>query len=310
MVVQLSILVGNVNDLIGLGYTRIEVHQSVDQGNSFQEVTAPAAAAAVLDSVPANTTFPMGGKTLKLSIDGGAEQAISFSSLLMNWTPTQVVNRINEVIVGLASVSGSKVRLTSPTTGRSSSVEATYTEIPELGFVAGNKVFGKSARPTLVMDTLSYAFPDVAGKDTDRYKWRFSANGSNPISDFSPTVSGQTAPVIPIGNLSIATARFFTADGQPVKTRLLIGIDSVPQSLAGVYITRDQPLVVDSGSDGFLQVSLVRGARVRIGIEGTAYVREFDVPNVPSFDLLTVMGTATDPFTIQTVPPLLTRRNI
>lgn len=310
MVIQLSILVGNVSDLLGLGYTRIEVHQSTDQGNSYQEITSSAAQSALLESLEANTTFQMGGRLLKLKVDGGTEQSISFSGLIEHWTVLQVVNRINEVVASLASVSDTKVLLTSPTSGRTSSIEITYNDAYSLGWTTGQKVFGKSSRITLVSGTFIYNFPDQAGTSDDRYKWRFSANGSNPISEFSNVVSGQTAPSIDASNLSVGTARFYDAGGRPKRTRILVAIDSVPQSLVSVFVTADQPLTIDSDGDGFLQVTLIRGSRVRVAIEGTAYVREFIVPNVSAFDLLTVMSTSTDPFTIQTTPPLLTRRTI
>jgi len=309
MVVQLTILVGNANDLIGLGYTRIEVYQSTDQGNSFQEITAPVISSAVFDSLPALTTFRMGGRLLKLKVDGGVEQSIEFSDLVPLWTTAQVVNRINEVVSGLASVfEDTKVRLTSTTAGRSSSVEITYSDAEDL-FSAGIK-YGKAARITLVNGTYIYSFPDVAGKDTDRYKWRFSANGSNPISDFSAVVSGAVAPIITAGNLSVGTARFYDSAGQPVKTKVLVGMDSSPQAIAGGTVTKGSSTRAESDNEGFLQLTLVRGIKVRIAILGTSFIREFVVPNAASFDLMAVMATAVDPFVVQTTPPQLIRRSV
>lgn len=310
MVVQLSILVGNAGDLLGLGYTCIEVYQSIDQGNSFQEVTAPTVQPAVLDSLPASTLFQMGGRLLKFKIDGGAEQSVDFSDIVPAWTPTQVVNRINEVVPSLASVVGSVVRLTSPSTGRTSSIEITYNDASDLGWTLGQVVYGLSARLFLSGSILIYSFPDQAGSGDDRYKWRFSANGANPISDFSAEVSGQLAPIISASNLSIGMAKFYDQSGQPVKTRILVGIDSNPQSLAGVFVSKGSSLIVDSGDDGFLQVTLMRGAKVRVAIEGTSYIREFIVPNTATFDLLTVMSTAVDPFTVQATIAQLIRRSI
>jgi hypothetical protein len=310
MVVQLTILVGNVDDLIGLDYSHIEVYQSTDQGNSFQEITASLAQAAVKDSTPAQTMFQMGGKLLKLKIDGGAEQSISFSDLIPLWTPTQVVNRINEVVPGLASVqSVTTVRLTSPTTGRASSVEITYTDALDL-FSATGIVYGKAARVALVGGTLLYTFPDVAGKETDRYKWRFSANGVAPFSDFSEVVSGSVAPTMPAGNLAVAMAQFFDSGGQPKKVRVLVGMDSNPQQSGSAFIVQGPSKVVDSDNNGFLQMTLVRGSRCRVAIEGSTYVREFIVPDVASFDLMSVMAMSPDPFTVQQVPPQLIRRSL
>lgn len=311
MVVQLTILVGNAPDLAGLGYTRIEVWQSIDQGNSFQEVTGPVAAAAVLDSSVAQTTFQMGGRLLKFVIDGGSEVSVDFSDIVSLWTPLQVVNRINEVAAGRASlVGGNQVRLTSPTTGRASSVLVTYSDSPDLGWSADEVVYGLAARVILSGGTRIYSFPDVAGTPDDRYKWRFSANGSNPVSEFSAEVSGQVAPVIDSSNMSVGTAQFYDAMGNPAKTDILIGIDSSPQAIAGGSVSVGSAMKVTSDDTGFLQVTLVRGLKVRIGIIGTSYVREFVVPNATNFDLLAVMATAPDPYTVQITPPQLIRRSM
>ncbi len=310
MVVQLSILVGNVSELLGLGFTHIEVHQSIDQANSYQEITGPAASAAVLDSTPALTTFRMGNRLLKLKVNGGAEQSISFSNLIQFWTPAQVVARINEVVAGLASVSGTSVRLSSSSTGRSSSIEVTYCDAEDLGWAGGHIVFGRAVRIPLSSGTLIYTFPDVAGKVDDRYKWRFSANGANPISEFSEVVQGSLQPVINSGSLSVALAQFYSQDGQPKRTRVLIAIDSAPQNVGGIFVGGGQTITVDSDDKGFFQATLLRGARVKVAVENSSFVREFVVPNQPSFQLFDVMATATDPYSVQTVPPLLIRRSL
>lgn len=310
MVVQLSIPVGNVDSLLGLGYTRIEIHQSTDSANSYQEVTAPVAAAALLDSLDAVTTFQMGGKLLKLAVDGASEVSIDFSSVVESWTPTQVANRINEVIPGRASVVGNKVRLTGAVLGRGGKLEVTYNDALDLGWEAGQVVFGKAARITLVSGTLIYTFPDVAGHNTDLYKWRFSANGNLPVSDFSTPVSGQTQPLIASGLMSIGTAYFYGPDGRPSKTRVIVAVDSTPQNIGGNFVSSSQPLLFDTDVDGFLQMTLMRGVKLRVAVEGTAFIRDFVVPNAPSFDLLTVMASAVDTFQVQTSPALLTRRSI
>lgn len=309
MIVQLSITAANVDALIGLGFTRIEVWASFDQGNSYQEITSSVAQAAVLKSSAAQTTFRMGSKLLKLSINGAAEVSIPFASTPDNWTPTQVVNRINEVVPGLASLDGSKVVLTSPTTGRVSSLLITYNDAGELGLPAGTASYGTNVRPTLVSGTLIYTFTDVAGNSEARYKWRFSANGVNPISEFSPRVFGSAPPLSGV-LVSVGTALFVGLDGRPQKRRIVVVSDRPPVSISGSAVGNELPMIVDSDDLGFLQVTLVQGSTVRVAIEGTAYVREFVVPATPSFNLLTVMAAAPDPFSIQVPAPFLIRRSI
>src|SRR3954470_14111978 len=161
MVVQLSILVGNVDALLGLGFTRIEVWDSEDEGNSFNEITDGVAKLAVLDSALPQTLFPMGGKLLKVSLNEAEEVSISFSSVLQLWTSAQVVGRINEVIPGHATEYEGKVRITTSTPGRTSSVRITYSDCEELGWSDLPFVRGKDVRITLVSGTYQYVYTDL-----------------------------------------------------------------------------------------------------------------------------------------------------
>lgn len=315
-IVQFSIPVANVATLLGLGFTKIEIWHSGDGGATFQEITSSAAAAAVLPSSPANNTFQMGGHEIQLSINGNPPVTITFDSLLQQWTPTQVVNQINTVYGStIASLDGTGkiVLITAPTTGRVSSVQVVYNDAGDLGWVAGQIVYGTDARITLVgggSPQLLYNYADVAGQLTDLYEWRFSANGVNPISPFSLPISGSTPPIA--NNVAFATAVFEDMNGNPAQRSVVIVADPTPVSLNNFTVGSELPLIFTADATGFLQIPLVVGMKVRAAIEGTAFVREFVVPGpaLTSFDLLAVMGAAPDQFTVQTTPPFLTRRNI
>lgn len=309
MLVQVTIPVANVSALLNAGFTHIEVWESTDQGNLYHEVTASAPGAAVLTSLPGLTTFFMSGKLLKVKVDGGAEQSITFSTVVPYWTPTQVANRINEVVTDLASVSGQSVILTSPTTGRASTLEITYNDARDLGLGAGSFAVGVAGRVLLLSDTFVYIFTDPSGSQDYRYKWRFSANGVSPISDFSIRVLGSEPPVDP-DLVSIATATFLTMDGRPKQASIVIVSDGAPSLLGGFVVGSDQPLIVTADESGFLQVTLLRSTTVRVAIEGTAFVREIVVPDEDTFDLLSALSTAPDPFTVQTTLPYLIRRTL
>ena len=309
MIVQLAITAANVTDLLALGYTRIEIWSSIDQGNIYQEITSSVAAPAVLRSAGAQTTFAMASKLLKLSINGAAEVSILFASTPAHWTPAQVVNRINEVVPGLASLDGMMVKLASPTTGRVSSLLITYNDAADLALPAGTLSHGTEPRPTFVPGQFIYLFNDVAGHSEDRYKWRFSANGVNPVSEFSARIFGKEPPLTGV-LVSVGTAHFVGLDGRAQKRRIVVVSDRPPAVISGSAVGNELPITVDSDDQGFLQIPLVQGSVVRVAIEGTAYVREFTVPATSSFDLLAVMASAPDPFSIQVPAPFLIRRNI
>jgi len=308
MIVQLTITVANVDSLIGLGFTRAEIYASTDEGSSYAEITSSTAQPATLTSLPAASTFRMGGKQLRLVVNGGAEVSILFSTLTTYWTPVQVASRINDIVPGLATTLDGKVVLTSPTTGRVSSLLITYNEATDLGLAAGTRSYGTDARPVLTLGQFFYTYTDVAGLSTNRYKWRFSANGSNPVSEFSQRVFGSAAP-LGSAPMSVGTALFVGLDGRAQKRRIVVVSDNAPAAINGLVVGNELPITVDADDFGFLYVPLVQGARVRIAIEGTAYVREIVVPSTSSFDILQAMAAAPDPFSVQVPPPFLIRRS-
>jgi len=306
-IVDLPILVANVDTLLGAGHTDIEIHASTDEGNSYEEITASTATAAILTSDDASTTFQIAGYTLVLKVDGGTEESVVFSSTPPNWTPAQVRDEINAVVAGLAAVSGSAVVLTSGTTGRASSIEIVSGGTP-LGWDAETLVYGKDARVTLVSATYSYTYQDASGSTEYRYKWRTSADGANPISSFSLPIYGSEPPLIAGANLSVAQATFVDVQGKPIRTKIIVGVVNTPQSLSGYIVGIQTPLVFETDDSGFVQFTLVRGAKVRVAFEGTPFVKEITIPNAATFNLLTELGNAPDAFTVQQAPTALGRR--
>jgi len=308
MAAQITIPVSNVLTLLETGFSVIEVQQSKDSGNSYHAVTASSPDSAFLDSALPNTLYRMGSKVLKFVLDGGQEQVVSFGSVLDFWTASQVAGRINEISPTTAFVVNGRVRLGSPTTGRGSSVVITYCDATDLGWFVGDLAHGHDQHLILIEGTLVYTYLDIAGAIGDLYRWRFSNDGIIPFTEYATRVEG-TAPSS-ASPTSIATAFFVGLDGKPRQRSILIVGSALPQLISG-FITGDEaPLIVKSDELGFLQVPLVRGSVVRVAIEGTALVREFTVPNVDTFDLMTALSTAPDPFTVQIPAPLLTRRNI
>lgn len=183
-------------------------------------------------------------------------------------------------------------------------IEVWYSDNP--GFYVERTSAG--TRIPLVHTAFVYNFTDPTGEPRTRYKWRFSANGAIPFSDFHGPISGVVPPA-PGVLLSTCMATFVGLDGVPQKRSIVIVSDQL-QALNGFLTGTQLPLVVESDDLGFLQVSLIQGMTVRVAIEGTAFVREFVVPSEDTFDLLTVMAAAPDPFSVQTPLPFLNRRSL
>lgn len=309
MVAQIYIPLPNVQGLIDLGFTKIEVWVANGAENLYQEVTSSSPGPASLSSSKASTTYRMGGRLLKLSVDGGPESTVVFGSVLEYWTPSQVASRINEVVPGLASSHDESVTLSSPTVGRASTISISYSDSPNLGFSAGMSSRGRDQRISLSGSTLAYLYSDVAGVEGGHYKWRVSRDGTEPSSELSSPISGSLPPVDP-SMVSLATARFLGVDGRARKTKVIVATNYSPATLGGYVVGSDPPMVFESDQFGMLVVPMVKGMTVRVAIEGTPLVREFVVPDTGTFDLLGAMGTALDLFTIQTTTPYLVRRSL
>lgn len=308
LVGAINITVGDVGTLLNLGFTHIELWHSKDDGGTWAEITGAQYAAASVTSIPAATTFVIGGSTLRYKVNGGAEVAVEFSDVLLQWTPQQVVDRINQVTPGLASLSGLQVVLTSPTVGRQSSLQIVYSP-SDLGFEAGT-YYGVDPRLQLQDGVVSYTYFDVSNNTDSRYKWRFSANGSQPVSVWSRWVYARETARDGL-SLAIGKATFVSVDGRPTKTKILVAAMSTPAEVqSGVMIQMGKTEEFETDDSGYVEIPLIIGAKVRIAIERTGYVREFTVPNQTTFDLLKEMSDATDAFTVATVPPLLTRRSL
>jgi hypothetical protein len=306
------ITVGDVEDKLEMGYSTIDVWASVDQGATYREVTAPSAICAKLYSTPIPPNLEVSGYSFEFSLDGYESQRVTFSGNVPIWTPPMVASKLNESFPGLASVEtigrSQYVVLSSAYTGRATSVECTYSENPEAFPRA--KADGRAGRLQLQAGKYIYDFSDPAGKEDTRYKWRFSANGVGPMSDFTFRVFGklERAPGIPV---SVATARFVGLDGQAARRRVIFYDNEIQLSASGTVVgTAGEPAVVEADQSGFLQALLPRGLRVKVAIEGTSFLREIMVPNTPTFDLLQAMALAPDQFTVQTTAPLLTRRSL
>jgi hypothetical protein len=310
------ITVGNANDKLDLGYTYIEVWASWDEGRTYHEVTSQAVDCAHYLSTD-GTGHRVEGLTFGFSIDGAEERRVTFVDPLRPlledpnlWSTEEIVAKLNQEFPTLASIKTVGPRkfidIGSPSTGRASSVSCTYSEDRNV-FPLGT-VYGRDARILLVRDKLIYPYTDLSGTQGIRYKWRFSKNGSSPISPFSARKMGdlERAQLLPV---SIATARFVGNDGTPVEKTVLIVVES-SQMIGGMFLAGGTSQLVTTDESGFLQFPLVIGSKVKFAIEGTYFVKEVTVPNAQTFDILTAMSGVDDGFTVQETAPLLTKRSL
>jgi len=71
------------------------------------------------------------------------------------------------------------------------------------------------------------------------------------------------------------------------------------QAIPGV----DANVFVTTTESGYATIDLLKGATYKMIIEGTAFIREFVVPDSGPFDVLVLAGTSPDPFDIVQAAP-------
>jgi hypothetical protein len=324
LVSEITIPAGNVDVLWSLGYRTIEVWKSTDFGNSFTEITSGGASSAHLHSSPPNTKYYLKSAVIAFLVDGAQTPDIVFAREDNYYSAAQVVAVINAVYPGLSFVGDAgEVVVTSSTVGRTSSIQLTKSVgAAQLGF-SPERVVGADPRIDLVSGQPIYFFYDVdpaelhshedglsTPKEAIRYKWRYSANGQLPFSNFSSsTFDNQTRLGIDPSELSVGVALFVSPNGRAQKKAVLVSASST-QKIGNVVLAPDVTLSVESDSSGFCQIPLIRGSKVTIAIEGTNIVREITVPDTSVFDLLDAIASAPDQFAVQSPVPLLTRRSL
>lgn len=163
----------------------------------------------------------------------------------------------------------------------------------------------------LVPGVYSYHYYDSAPSSISRYRWRYSNGGVAPFSAFSQWVTGTQPSRLAPDKLSVAYATFIGLDGRAERAKLIVSLkDGAPAVVSGMVVAPRTTQVYEADDNGFIEVVLVRGSKVVVGIENTGFVREFTVPDSPSFDILSVMSTIPDQFSVQVPLPMLNRRSI
>jgi hypothetical protein len=300
---SLFIPVGDADTRLLAGYSTIEVQSSDDESATWRAMTGPVATAPKLTS-STSTLFFVSGLIVVFEADG-VEYTITFSSIAPYLSATQVASEFNEALPGVASALDNKVILTGPTTGSYKVLKIVSVTTSALGFAAGQTAYGMDTNIPIAPSTYVYYYLDPLGVPERRYRWRFSNNGIIPISGFMPWVTGKQQLVG--AEISIGTARLASGTGMSRSSSLFVyNISTYNQG----FLVVDGGQKFSSDSQGFVFVPLMRGARVKIAIEGTTIVREITVPNTTTFDIMQAVVDAPDEFTIQTTAPLLTRRSL
>jgi hypothetical protein len=312
-VIKQKIYVGNLANVMSL-FDQIQVHRSEDgEDDTYSEITAAAAAGATILGTEEGP-FTLNGTTIRLVVDSGAEQEVTFVSADPIET-SDVASFLTSELSGVtASDDGGAIRLTSATTGTGSKLLVTGgTSLAELGFVLDDEDTGEDVRITLVAGQSEYEYDDQDGDVDYFYKTRYYNSATLAVSSFSIAVQGSVGSIIGASHLIKGTLDLATLDGVPVVgRRVTFHPIYVASGLVddGIGVVRGD-IQIYTDTSGHAEVMLVRGALVDVTISGTGITRRITIPSTGTeFDVLGEVAAADDIFQIQ-VPdiPAAVRRS-
>jgi hypothetical protein len=253
-------------------------------------------------------------KTLKFKVDSAPEFTIIFTGT-NPLSAAQVAVQINALVgYALATALGTVLKLQSLLTGTKSKIEITGGEAAVLfGWSTGTRDIGEEAHIQLIAGQGIYNFTDDDGEPAYFYEAQYYNTANQLQSQDSAPFQGAVSTLISAGNLSTAHVKLVDGAGIAVPDQeITFYTIHEPFTVEGFQVAlARQPITIKTNNAGEAQAVLVRGLKVKVVFEGTSVIREIQVPNTTSFDLLQQLGAAPDPFSVVELEyPAAPRRTI
>lgn len=309
MIVRLTTHLDDVEGTLAF-YDRIQYWRSTTgSSGSYAEITSEGGDAAHLLG-SAQAPFTLNGTSLSINLSGADPFTVSFSGT----DPTNIETVVAKINAASPSAIAApypddtrRLLLTNPLTGTQSSIQVSGSAAAALGL---STALATGTAPRTLMGNMvsTYRFADYSGDPTFFYKTRFYSSKTGATSTFSDPQAGGPAQVLPGGSLVTCSVNLASVTGAPIIGRRIIlvaaSLQQVPNSGVnyGLLPSADR-IELTTDESGHAQTQLAVGTTIRAFFEGSGYSREFVVPNA-NFDLLTVISTKPDPFTIVQAPPM------
>jgi len=317
-VTTLNISVSGIDQVL-VNFNVIRIKRSTTGiGGTYSLLTAAAPAPATL-TAPTAGNYDVVGKTLQFLIDQNPQVDLIFADppsppVIGNpLTAAQAATQVNDAVGQTVAFDDSgTMRLTSTNTGLASKVEIVGGgAAAEFGWVAGDRDIGEEAHIALVSGQGLYTFTDADGDASYYYVAQFYNTTNYLTSADSAPFQGDAGTVVDASRLSLAKVDLIDGRGVALPDQSITFYGQDPfLDVEGYQLTLTRrPITVVTDNTGHAEVSLVKGSRWKVIFEGTSFIREFTVPDSSSFDLLSLLGSAPDPFKIVEVqfPPAIRR---
>jgi len=299
----LTVYVDSIADIM-TSFDAMRIRRSTSQSGPWTEITAVAAAAAVLQGSVAGP-FALATKILQFKLDSLPQTNITFTGT-DPLTVDQAAAQINAVHAGIASNVSNKLKLTSLLTGTQSKLEIVGgSAATVLGFVNGQRDIGEEAYINLVPGTSIYNFYDRDADGAGGQKFYYEAAYYNTTtfltSEWSEPFEAEPGTAISADKLSLGSIDLVDVEGVSTPDQEITFVPMwEPLTVESKQVAMVRKAVtITTNNSGHAEISLVRGLKVKVIFAGTSFIREIQVPDAPTFDLVALMAAAPDPFNPQ-----------
>ena len=300
MAVRLTISVSDVNTVMAT-FNVIQIRRSITTVDGDYELITALTPVAVTLLAPTAGNYSVVGKTLQLKIDSGSQVDVVFTGT-NPLTAAQVASQIDAAVgSAVATDEAGTLRLTSTTTGTSSAVEIVGGgAAADFGWVAEDRDIGEDAHVALITDQSLYNYTDEDGIGDYFYTVQYLNTATSLRSTESDPFQGEPGTLVSATKLSTGKIDLVDASGIAVPDQD-ISFYSIhePLQVEGFEVALIRgPKTITTNNAGHAEVILVRGLKLKVVFEGTNFIREITVPDQDEFDLLTLMTTAPDPYSV------------
>ncbi len=304
-IIDFEVHVDNPANVLAI-FDRIQIWRATSEEGTYTDITANDPAAAVLDGTVTGP-WDLDGLSLTVVLNMAAAQVITFDGDELSLQ--DVLEQINNVFTDFAlevPTDTDCVRLISSVLGTQSSIIVSGSAASVLGLPT-SKVNGKGARLLLSASTEEYTFRDFDGDISFWYKARYYNSVTGAVSAFSTAQPGGAGTGLSSDLKVTGSLALVAIDGSPIVGRRIIFVPIGTQLIEdsgsnfGILPSVDR-VIATTDANGVASLSLVKGQRLKVFLEGTTFQREFVVPD-DDFDILEVASAEPDPFSIVVAPP-------
>lgn len=306
-VAKIKVFVPEIANVLTL-FDVIEVQRS-EAGDPYSDavsITAVSATAPVLTGTEEGPFTGLQGAELKIKVDGGSEQTLTFTGL-DPFSLAMVIDEFNDGVTGaVASDDGTgKLKITGSQLGTLGQLELTGGgALTVLGFTTGDKDNGEDTHIALLTDVDSYEYDDQSGAASYWYRTRFVNTTSGNFSSWSDWIQGDTGAAITATYLIVGKIRLADLDGTALVGQQITIVNVYNPLIVDTYFIAGKSKTIETNGVGLAETTLIMGSILDVIIAGTSFIRRIEVPSTGTeFDLMDESLVVDDRFDIQ-VPDL------